>query len=39
MANKNHEIWRRDSTGIEIYSRHIAIQKLEYVHTNPVKGF
>ncbi len=38
VANKSHEIWQRDSLGIEIYSRHVAIQKLEYIHINPVKG-
>jgi hypothetical protein len=29
---------QRDSLGIEIYSKHVAIQKLEYIHTNAVKG-
>ena len=24
--------------GVEIYSKYVAIQKLEYTHTNPVKG-
>jgi hypothetical protein len=38
MANKSHEIWQRDSLGIEIYSRLVAMQKLEYALTNPVKG-
>lgn len=37
-ANKKHEIWQRDSLGIEIYSRPVAKQKLEYIHFNPVKG-
>lgn len=37
-ANKKHEIWQRDSLGIEIYSRAVAQQKLEYIHFNPVKG-
>ena len=36
--NKKHEIWQRDSLGIEIYSRNVAKQKLEYIHFNPVKG-
>lgn len=35
-ANKKHEIWQRDSLSIEIYSRHVAIQKLDYIHFNPV---
>ena len=37
-ANKAHEIWQRDSLGIEIYSRDIARQKLDYIHGNPVSG-
>jgi putative transposase len=37
-ANKKHEIWQRDSLGIEIYTKAIAKQKLEYIHFNPVKG-
>ena len=37
-ANKKHEIWQRDSLGIEIYSRTAAKQKFDYIHFNPVKG-
>jgi putative transposase len=37
-ANKKHEIWQRDALGIEIYSRAVAKQKLEYIHFNPVSG-
>jgi|SRR5437868_4211911 len=37
-CNKKHEIWQRDSLGIEIYSRAVAKQKLEYIHSNPVRG-
>ena len=36
--NKNHEIWQRDSLGIEIYNKEIAKQKLNYIHFNPVSG-
>jgi putative transposase len=35
-ANKKHEIWQRDSLSVEIYSRHVAVQKLAYIHFNPV---
>ena len=35
-ANKKHQIWQRDSLSIEIYSRKVATQKLEYIHFNPV---
>lgn len=37
-SNKSHEVWQRDSLGIEIYSRHVAEQKLNYIHFNPVSG-
>ena len=37
-SNKKHEIWQRDSLSIEIYSRAVAKQKLEYIHFNPVRG-
>ena len=36
--NKKHEIWQRDSLGVEIYSRGVARQKLDYIHANPVSG-
>ena len=36
--NKQHEIWKRDSLSIEIYSRGVAVQKLNYIHFNPVNG-
>ena len=35
-ANKKHEIWQRDSLSIEIYSRAVAMQKLQYIHFNRV---
>lgn len=35
-ANKKHQIWQRDSLSIEVYSRHVALQKLQYIHANPV---
>ena len=37
-ANKKHEIWQRDSLSVEIYSREVAVQKLEYIQFNPVSG-
>ena len=35
-ANKKHEIWQRDSLSVEIYSKAVAMQKLNYIHFNPV---
>ncbi len=37
-ANKKHELWQRDSLSVEIYSRGVAMQKLQYIHFNPVSG-
>ena len=33
-ANKKHQIWQRDSLSVEIYSRAVAVQKLQYIHFN-----
>lgn len=35
-SNKKHQIWQRDSLSVEIYSRAVAVQKLHYIHFNPV---
>jgi putative transposase len=35
-ANKKHEIWQRDSLSVEIYSKPVTKQKLDYIHFNPV---
>lgn len=37
-SNKKHEIWQLDSLSIEIYSRKVANQKIDYIHFNPVSG-
>ena len=37
-ANKKHEIWQRDSLSVKIYSRQVALQKLNYIHYNPVSN-
>ena len=37
-ANKKHEIWQRDSLSVELYSRAVALQKFQYIHSNPVSG-
>ena len=35
-ANKEYQFWQRDSLAIPIYSREFALQKLNYIHHNPV---
>ncbi len=37
-SNKLYDFWQRDSLGIEIWSRKVAQQKLDYIHFNPVSG-
>jgi putative transposase len=37
-SNKKYEIWQRDALGIEIYTRIVAKQKLDYIHFNPIRG-
>ena len=34
--NKQYEFWQRDSLAIELYSREVAYQKLDYIHNNPL---
>lgn len=36
-ANKKHEIWQRDAMGVQVYSKDFAIQKLNYIHNNPLQ--
>lgn len=35
-ANKGYEFWQRDSLAVHLYSRKVALQKLEYIHRNPL---
>lgn len=34
--NKKYEFWQRDSLAIHLYSRHVMLQKLNYMHLNPL---
>ena len=36
--NKNYEFWQEDTLSIPLFSRKIALQKLNYIHNNPLKG-
>ena len=39
-ANKEYEFWQRDSLAIHLYSPKVILQKMEYIHNNPVvKGW
>jgi len=35
-SNKRHEFWQRDSLAIPLFTRKVALQKLNYLHNNPL---
>ncbi len=35
-GNKQFEFWQRDSLAIHLYSKEVALQKLKYLHLNPL---
>lgn len=35
-SNKKFEFWQRDSLAFKLFKRETAIQKLEYIHNNPI---
>jgi putative transposase len=35
-SNKQYEFWQRDSLAIPLYTKAVALQKLTYIHNNPV---
>lgn len=35
-SNKKYEFWQRDPLAIELYSRSVMVQKLHYIHMNPL---
>jgi REP element-mobilizing transposase RayT len=35
-SNKEYEFWQRDSLAFELNQKNTAIQKLEYLHNNPL---
>jgi putative transposase len=37
-SNKEYEFWQRDSLAVPLYTRAVALQKLTYIHNNPVAG-
>jgi REP element-mobilizing transposase RayT len=34
--NKKYEFWQRDALAIELYSKAVMLQKLHYIHMNPL---
>jgi putative transposase len=37
-ADRKYNFWKRDSLGIELFSSAVFLQKLNYIHNNPVKA-
>jgi len=35
--NKEYEFWQRDSLAVQLFTREVAYQKLDYTHYNPVQ--
>jgi len=35
-TNKQYEFWQRDSLAFELTKRSTALQKLDYIHNNPL---
>ena len=38
LKDRKHQIWQRNPLSIELYSREVIEQKLDYIHHNPVQG-
>lgn len=36
-SNKKHEFWQRDAFAFELKTRETAMQKINYIHNNPIK--
>ena len=34
--DRKYQVWERNSLSVELYSANVLIQKLEYIHLNPV---
>jgi putative transposase len=37
-VDRKYNFWKRDSLGIELFSSAVFLQKLNYIHNNPVKA-
>lgn len=36
-TTQRHQFWERESLAIELYTENVFLQKLDYIHSNPVK--
>ena len=37
-ANKRYEFWQPDSLAVPLFTKKVAVQKLRYIHRNPLAG-
>jgi putative transposase len=37
-ADRKYQFWKRDALSVDLFSPDVFIQKLEYIHNNPVKA-
>ncbi len=37
-SDRKYQVWERNSLGIALWSQEVFIQKLEYIHSNPVRA-
>ena len=38
LPDRKHHFWKRNSLGIELFTEYVFMQKLNYIHQNPVKA-
>ena len=38
LKDREYQFWKRNSLSIDLWSREVVEQKLEYIHANPVSG-
>lgn len=37
-GDRNHQIWKREPLGVELFTPEVFYQKLNYIHNNPVRA-
>ena len=38
LKDRTYQFWQRNSLGVDLYNQQVLIQKLNYIHYNPVKA-
>ena len=37
-GDRDHQIWKREPLGVELFTPEVFSQKLDYIHNNPVRA-